>query len=72
MLNAPGGQLSAKARDLTGKGAHPAESEPHLYDGFPFVRAVLLEADDLDRAMARFDLEPVPSQAVTVKLEVGR
>jgi SAM-dependent methyltransferase len=59
--------------DLTGRGVTPVPGEPGVYDGFPAGRAVLLEAEALDRAWRRRGLRPeVPSETVRVELEEGR
>ncbi|HSJ09845.1 MAG TPA: hypothetical protein VK928_08015, partial [Longimicrobiales bacterium] len=59
--------------DLTGKGVRPVEGEPGVYDGMPDGRAVLMNADDLDRAMAAHGLLPdVPSETVRVDTAEGR
>ena len=59
--------------DLTGAGVHPVDGQPGVYDGMPDGRAVLMDADDLDRAMARHGLLPeIPSETVRVETEVGR
>ncbi len=73
---APGGRLLfnqfTPGVDLTGEGVRPVEGEPHVYDGFPAGRAVLLEADTLDAEWAARDLEPVvESETVRVDLEDG-
>jgi len=60
--------------DLTGEGVEPVPGEPHVFTGLrPGVRAVLLDADELDEAMARRGFRPlVPSETVVVELEKGR
>ncbi|HSK18290.1 MAG TPA: class I SAM-dependent methyltransferase [Longimicrobiales bacterium] len=59
--------------DLTGAGVHPVDGQPGVYDGMPDGRAVLMDADDLDRAIARHGLLPVvPSETVRVETEDGR
>ena len=59
--------------DLTGQGVRPVEGEPGVYDGMPDGRAVLMDADDLDRAMASHGLLPdVPSATVRVDTAEGR
>lgn len=59
--------------DLTGEGVRPVEGEPGVYDGMPDGRAVLMNADDLDRAMAAHGLLPdVPSETVRVDTAEGR
>lgn len=73
---APGGRLLfnqfTPEVDLTGDGVTPVPGEPHVYDGFPAGRAVLLEADVLDREWGARGLEPeVPSDTVRVDLEEG-
>ena len=73
---APGGRLLfnqfTPGVDLTGDGVTPVPGEPHVYDGFPAGRAVLLEADELDREWAERGLEPeVESETKRVELEDG-
>lgn len=73
----PGGRLLfnqfTPEVDLTGEGVTPVPDEPHVYDGFPAGRAVLLDADDLDREWASRGLEAaVPSETVRVELDTGR
>jgi hypothetical protein len=73
---APGGRLLfnqfTPEVDLTGDGVTAVVGEPHVFDGFPAGRAVLLEADILDREWGRRGLEPVvPSETVRVELEDG-
>lgn len=60
--------------DLTGDGVRPVPGEPHVFTGLrPGVRAVLLDADELDEAMARHGFRPlVPSETVVVELEKGK
>jgi SAM-dependent methyltransferase len=59
--------------DLTGDGVRPVKSEPGVYEGLTDGRGVLLDAADLDAAMARHGLVPeVPSETVRVQTEAGR
>lgn len=59
--------------DLTGEGVRPVPGEAGVYAGFPGGRAVLLEADALDAAVARHGLLPVvPSATVRVETDRGR
>lgn len=60
--------------DLTGDGVRPVDGEPHVYTGLRVgVRAVLLYAEELEKAMARHGFAPqVPSETVVVELEKGR
>ena len=58
--------------DLTGDGVRPVPGEPHVYDGFPAGRAVLLDADALDREWSERGLHPaVESETKRVDLEDG-
>ena len=58
--------------DLTGDGVEPVAGEPHVYTGFPSGRAVLLDADALDRQWRRHGLHPVePSETKRVELDDG-
>lgn len=73
----PGGRLLVAnftpRTDLTGDGLEPVPGEPHVYDGLPGGRTFLLEADDLDREMARVGLEPaVLSETVETETGQGR
>lgn len=59
--------------DLTGEGVTPVPDEPHVYDGFPGGRAVLLEPDDLDLHLAELGLRPeTPTGTGETELEQGR
>lgn len=60
--------------DLTGEGTHPVPGEPHVFTGMPGGRrAVLLEAEELEREAARHGLVPVePSRTVEVETGTGR
>ncbi len=74
---APGGRLLVSVftpeTDLHGTGVHPLPGEPHLYSGFSSERTFLVDAETLDREMARHGLEPVvPTKTVRVELEKGR
>ncbi len=54
--------------DLTGEGVRPVPGEPHVYEGLPSGRLVLMEAPEIDAAMARHGLAPVvPSSVVRVE-----
>ncbi|MDX1676175.1 MAG: class I SAM-dependent methyltransferase [Longimicrobiales bacterium] len=73
---APGGLLLLNQFtpevDLTGDGVEPVPGEPHVYTGFPSGRAVLLDADALDREWQRRGLDPVePSETKHVELDDG-
>ncbi|MFW6206096.1 MAG: class I SAM-dependent methyltransferase [Gemmatimonadota bacterium] len=58
--------------DLTGEGVTSVPGEPHVYTGFPAGRAVLVDAETLDRELATRGLRPeVPSETVRVDLEDG-
>ena len=72
----PGGRLLLNQFtpevDLTGEGMHPVPGEPHVYTGLPTGRAVLLDADALDREWGRLGFRPeVPSETRRVELEDG-
>ncbi len=74
---APGGRVLVAhftpEVDLTGEGTRPVPGEPHVYEGLPGGRAVLVDADALDAAMARRSLRPEqPSETVRVETERGR
>lgn len=59
--------------DLTGKGVRAVTGEPGVYEGLPQDRSVLVNAAELDTAMARHGLVPVvPSDTVRVQTEMGR
>jgi SAM-dependent methyltransferase len=59
--------------DLTGGGVRPVPGEPAVYEGLPGGRAVLVEAEALDAAMAARGLHgEVPSETVRVELKAGR
>lgn len=59
--------------DLTGEGVRAIGGECHVYEGLSDGRGVLLDAADLDAAMARLGLHAtVPSQTVRVETERGR
>ena len=59
--------------DLTGEGVRPVAGELDVYEGLVDGRAVLLESDALDAAVARHGLLPeVPSETVRVETERGR
>lgn len=73
----PGGRLLVAhftpRTDLTGEGVRPVAGEPGLFEGLPGGRAVLLETEVLDAAVARHGFTPVvPSATVEVPLEKGR
>ena len=58
--------------DLTGDGVRPVPGEPHVYTSFPAGRAVLLDADALDREWSKHGLEPVvESETKRVELDDG-
>lgn len=74
---APGGLLLVAhftpEVDLTGEGTRPVADQPHVYEGLPGGRAVLVDASTLDAAMARRGLRPdEPSDTVRVETERGR
>jgi SAM-dependent methyltransferase len=56
-----GGRLLVSAftpeTDLTGSGVHRVTGEQHVYEGLPGGRAVLLDPETLDAALARFGFE---------------
>lgn len=72
----PGGRLlfnqfTPEVR-LSDEPVTPVPGEPHLYDGFPAGRAVLLDADTLDAKWAEHGLVPVvASETKWVELEDG-
>lgn len=74
---APGGTLLyagfAPGTDLTGEGTRPDPEEPHVFEGFPSGKATLLNAEELEENLARFEFEPIVStETVTVEMEDGR
>lgn len=75
---APGGKLLVSVftpeTDLTGRGTHPVAGEPHVYEGFDTGgRHFLVNAEELDREMARYGLLAVePTRTARPKVEVGR
>lgn len=59
--------------DLTGSGVRPVPGQPHVFEGMPDGRGVLLYAPDLEAALAEHGLEPAtPSETVVVSTEKGR
>lgn len=73
---APGGRLLfnqfTPEVDLTGDGVRRVAGEPHVHDGFPAGRAVLMDAATLDREWAEHGLTPeVPSETKRVDLDDG-
>lgn len=63
----------APGTDLTGAGTTVVEDEPHVFEGFPSGRAVLLTAEELARAVEPFGLRPTESsETVRVETEDGR
>jgi SAM-dependent methyltransferase len=59
--------------DLTGRGTHPVQGEPDLYEGFDSGRHFLVDAARLDAELARFGLRPLePTRTARPKTEVGR
>jgi SAM-dependent methyltransferase len=74
----PGGKMLVSVftpeSDLTGRGVRPVSGEPDLYEGFnDEARHVLVDAEALDREMARFALTPVElTRTARRKVEVGR
>jgi hypothetical protein len=47
---------------------HTVRGEPHVYEGLPSGRLVLMEAPEIEAAMARHGLVPVvPSTVVRVE-----
>jgi len=59
--------------DLTGRGTHPVPGEPDVYEGFDSGRVFLVDADRLDREVARHGLAPLePTRTARPKVEVGR
>ncbi len=74
----PGGRLLVSVftpeTDLDGRGFRPVPGEPHVYEGFESGgRHFLVEAEQLDREMARFGLTPLePTRTARPKVEKGR
>ncbi|MEJ2721183.1 MAG: class I SAM-dependent methyltransferase, partial [bacterium] len=73
----PGGVLLVAVfsprTDPRGEGIVRAAGEAHVYDGLHSGRHYLVEADELDAAMARLGLEPIkPTDTVIVPLDEGR
>ena len=60
--------------DLTGRGIRQVAGEPDVYEGFDSGgRHVLVDAERLDRELARFGLVPVePTRTARPKVETGR
>ena len=59
--------------DPTGEGVRPVPQEPHVYTGFGEARHILLECDELDKALANYGLLPiVPSEVVRHETQQGR
>ena len=60
--------------DLTGRGTKAVAGEPDVYEGFDSgSRHVLVDAAQLDREMARFNLLPLePTRTARPKVETGR
>ncbi len=60
--------------DLTGRGIRKVAGEPDVYEGFDSGgRHVLVDAERLDRELARFGLFPVePTRTARPKVETGR
>jgi SAM-dependent methyltransferase len=59
--------------DPTGEGVRSVPQEPHVYTGFGEARHILLERDELDKALANYDLIPiVPSEVVRHETQQGR
>ncbi len=59
--------------DLTGEGVRPVTDEPGVFEGMPHDRSVLMDAAELDGAMARHGFVPiVASETVRVETERGR
>jgi SAM-dependent methyltransferase len=75
---APGGRLLVSVftpeTDLDGRGFRPIAGEPNVYEGFESgSRHFLVDAEQLDREMARFGLAPLePTRTARPKTEVGR
>jgi SAM-dependent methyltransferase len=74
----PGGRLLVSVftpeTDLDGRGFRPVPGEPDVYEGFESGgRHVLVDAEKLDRDIARFGLTPLePTRTARPKLETGR
>ena len=74
----PGGRVLVSVftpeTDLDGRGFRPVPGEPDVYEGFESGgRHVLVDAEGLDRDMARFGLTPLePTRTARPKLETGR
>ena len=74
---APGGRVLVAhftpEVDLTGESTRPVPGQPHVFEGLPGGRAVLVDADTLDAAMAHRGLDPdEPIETVRVETERGR
>ena len=75
---APGGRLLVSVftpeTDLDGRGFRAVPGEPHVYEGFESGgRHFLVDAEQLDREMARFGLTPLePTRTARPKVEKGR
>lgn len=58
---------------LRGLSPRPVQGLPHVYEGFPSGRVYLVEAGELDAAMARHGLVPErPTETVEVETDGGR
>lgn len=73
----PGGRLLLNhftpEVDLTGEGVRPVPGESGVYEGLSDGRGILLDAEELDAAMAGHSLVPeVPSETVRVETDRGR
>jgi SAM-dependent methyltransferase len=74
----PGGRVLVSVftpeTDLTGRGIRAIPGEPDVYEGFDTGgRHVLVDAEGLDRDLARFGLSPLePTRTARPKVETGR
>ena len=74
---APGGRLLVSVftpeTDLTGRGIRPVAGMPDVYEGFDSGRVFLVDAEGLDREMARHGLQPLkPTDTARPKVGTGR
>lgn len=73
----PGGRLLVSVftpeTDLTGRGIRPVAGLPDVYEGFESGYVFLVDAQGLDREMARHGLQPLkPTYTARPRVETGR